>query len=71
MYSSKSKYLKYSERKTEGFVREVEEVVHEFDPFAEDDEIEKNEATLTGLKRHLDFEQKNRDLNFCIEKSDI
>ena len=56
---------------TEESARKVEEAVREFDPFAEDNEIEKNKATLTGLKKHLDFELKNRDLNFCIENSDI
>ena len=26
---------------------------------------------MIGLKKHLDFEVQNRDLNFCIERSDI
>ena len=45
--------------------------MREFDPFTEDDEIEKNKASLTGLKKHLDSELKNRDLSFCTQKSDI
>ena len=65
-----SKYLKYAETKTPEFARRVEQAVREFDPFAEDDEIEKSKATLTGLKKHLDSEMQNRDLSFRIEKSD-
>ena len=69
--SRNSKYLENVETKIKEFARKFEEAVREFDPFAEDDEIERNKATSTELKKHLDFELRNRDLSFRIQRSDI